>query len=90
VNIHSLEAPYVDTLSLDQSTMRGVMLAHAMDGAPLSRAHGSPLRLVVPQMYGYKGVKWVHRLELVDRLEPGFWERNGYDVDAWIGRSNGW
>jgi DMSO/TMAO reductase YedYZ molybdopterin-dependent catalytic subunit len=41
-------------------------------------------------MYGYKGVKWLHRIELVDKLVPGYWEQRGYDVDAWVGRSNGY
>jgi DMSO/TMAO reductase YedYZ molybdopterin-dependent catalytic subunit len=90
VNFVSMEHPYVDTLSLEQTTMPQVMLAHTMDGAPLPREHGAPLRLVVPEMYGYKGVKWLHRIELVDRLEPGYWEQRGYDVDAWVGRSNGY
>jgi DMSO/TMAO reductase YedYZ molybdopterin-dependent catalytic subunit len=85
-NFVSMEEPYVDTLSMDQTTLPNVMLAHAMDGKPLSRAHGAPLRLVIPEMYGYKNVKWLTRIE----LRPGFWERNGYDVDAWVGRSNGY
>ena len=37
-----------------------------MDGKPLSRPHGSPARVVIPEMYGYKGVKWLTRIELVD------------------------
>jgi DMSO/TMAO reductase YedYZ molybdopterin-dependent catalytic subunit len=60
-----------------------------MDGKPLSRAHGAPLRLVMPQMYGYKSVKWVNRIEVRHAPEAGYWEQHGYDVDAWIGRSNG-
>jgi DMSO/TMAO reductase YedYZ molybdopterin-dependent catalytic subunit len=89
-NFVSLETPYVDTLTMAQTTLPTVMLAHSMDGAPLSRAHGAPVRLVIPEMYGYKNVKWLHRIELVPKLEPGFWEQNGYDVDAWVGRSNGY
>jgi DMSO/TMAO reductase YedYZ molybdopterin-dependent catalytic subunit len=89
-NFVSMERPYVDTLSLRQSTLPDVMLAHSMDGKPLSQAHGAPMRLVVPEMYGYKSVKWLHRIELVPKLEPGFWEQNGYDIDAWVGRSNGY
>jgi DMSO/TMAO reductase YedYZ molybdopterin-dependent catalytic subunit len=90
VRFHSLERPYVDTLSLDQFRLPGVMLAHTMDGRPLLREHGAPLRLVIPQMYGYKNVKWLARIEFVRDLVPGFWEQNGYDVDAWVGRSNGY
>ena len=89
-NFVSMETPYVDTLSMAQTQLHDVMLAHTMDGAPLPREHGAPLRLIIPEMYGYKNVKWLHRIELVSTLQPGFWEQNGYDVDAWVGRSNGY
>ena len=85
----SAEEPYEDSLTLRQALLPDVMLAYEMDGKPLSRPHGAPVRLVMPQMYGYKSVKWVNRIELGKTLEPGYWEQNGYDVDAWIGRSNG-
>jgi DMSO/TMAO reductase YedYZ molybdopterin-dependent catalytic subunit len=89
-NFISMENPYVDTLSLAQTTLPQVMLAHTMGNAPLSRAHGAPMRLIIPEMYGYKNVKWLHRIELVPKLEAGFWEQRGYDVDAWVGHSNGY
>ena len=41
-----------------------VMLAYEMDGGPISRPHGAPVRLVMPEMYGYKSVKWVDHIEL--------------------------
>jgi DMSO/TMAO reductase YedYZ molybdopterin-dependent catalytic subunit len=83
------EVPYEDSLTLEQALLPDVLLAYAMDGAPLSRPHGAPARLVIPRMYGYKSVKWVTRIELVPRAEPGYWERRGYDANAWVGRSNG-
>ena len=89
-NFVSMEHPYVDTLTMEQTTLGGVMLGHRMDGKPLSRAHGAPVRLVIPEMYGYKNVKWLTRIELTRELRPGYWELNGYDVDAWVGRSNGY
>jgi DMSO/TMAO reductase YedYZ molybdopterin-dependent catalytic subunit len=89
-NFISLEQPYVDSLSMPQTTMPNVMLAHGMDSLPLTQAHGAPMRLVIPEMYGYKGVKWLTRIDLVPKLEEGFWEQRGYDVDAWVGRSNGY
>ena len=86
----SLEVPYDDSLTLEQAKLANVMLATHMDGQPLSRPHGSPARLVIPEMYGYKGVKWVTRLELVAKQPTGYWEGLGYDQDAWVGRSNGY
>jgi DMSO/TMAO reductase YedYZ molybdopterin-dependent catalytic subunit len=89
VEFVSAEKPYVDSLTLEQARLRDVMLAWEMDGRPLPREHGAPLRLVIPDMYGYKNVKWVAELNLVPKAEPGYWEQLGYDQDAWVGRSNG-
>jgi DMSO/TMAO reductase YedYZ molybdopterin-dependent catalytic subunit len=85
----SAEEPYIDMLTLEQLGAPDAMLAHAMDGKPLSRDHGAPARLVMPKMYGYKGVKWVKRIVLTDRVTDGYWEERGYDRDAWVGHSNG-
>jgi DMSO/TMAO reductase YedYZ molybdopterin-dependent catalytic subunit len=85
----SAEQPYEDSLTLKQASLPDVMLAYEMDGGPISRPHGAPVRLVIPEMYGYKNVKWVDQIELRTATEPGFWEQHGYDVDAWVGRSNG-
>jgi DMSO/TMAO reductase YedYZ molybdopterin-dependent catalytic subunit len=85
----SAEEPYIDSLTLEQAMLPDTLLAWNMDGRPLSRPHGSPLRLVVPQMYGYKSVKWVRRIVVTTEPVLGYWEQRGYDTDAWIGRSNG-
>jgi DMSO/TMAO reductase YedYZ molybdopterin-dependent catalytic subunit len=85
----SMEQPYDDSLSLDQVRLRDVMLAYELDGKPLSRPHGAPARVVIPEMYGYKGVKWLARMELVADQPTGYWEDHGYDQNAWVGRSNG-
>ena len=85
----SAENPYEDSLTLEQALLPDVMLAYEMDGGPIPRAHGAPVRLVIPDMYGYKNVKWVNRIELGTTTQPGYWEEHGYDVDAWYGNSNG-
>ena len=86
----SMEQPYDDYLSRSQASLHDVLLAYEMDGKPLSRGHGAPLRLVIPEMYGYKNVKWLERIELVPAVRNGYWEALGYDRDAWVGRSNGY
>jgi DMSO/TMAO reductase YedYZ molybdopterin-dependent catalytic subunit len=86
----SAEKPYVDTLTLDQiRAAPDAMLALEMDGQPLTREHGAPARVVMPQMYGYKGVKWVQRITVTDTVDDGYWEQRGYDRDAYVGHSNG-
>ena len=86
----SAEVPYDDYLTLDQAGLPDVMLAYEMDGGPLPREHGAPVRVVIPDMYVYNNVKWVERISLVPRQQLGYWEKRGYDVDAWVGHSNGY
>jgi DMSO/TMAO reductase YedYZ molybdopterin-dependent catalytic subunit len=88
--LFSSEEPYVDSLTLEQAQLPDVLLAYEMDGSPLSRAHGAPARVVIPEMYGYKNVKWVTRIALTPLPVEGYWETRGYDDDAWVGRSNGY
>jgi DMSO/TMAO reductase YedYZ molybdopterin-dependent catalytic subunit len=86
----SMEVPYVDYLTRPQASLRDVMLAYEMDGKPLAREHGAPVRLVIPEMYGYKNVKWLGGIDVVPEAVNGYWEDLGYDRNAWVGRSNGY
>lgn len=90
IRFDSMEIPYNDSLTLEQVHLPDAMLAYELDGKPLSRPHGAPARVVLPEMYGYKGVKWLSKLELVAEQPTGYWEGLGYDQDAWVGRSNGY
>ena len=64
-------------------------MANELQGKKISDAHGGPVRLYVVPMYGYKSIKWLDQIELVPEVVPGYWELRGYDVDAYIGKSNG-
>lgn len=75
-------AEYVSSLPLDLVNAPDTLLADAQDGAPLPPKHGGPLRLVVPQQFGYKNMKWVVQLEITEKLVPGYWEQRGYPEDA--------
>src|SRR2546423_972167 len=72
-----------------QARRPDIIVAYEMDGRPLTNAHGGPARLYVAPMYGYKSCKWLGEITLTDEVVPGFWEQRGYDVDGWVGRSNG-
>ncbi len=90
VRFYSFDGRYTESLTLDQARRDDVLVAWEMQGRPLSTAHGGPVRLYVAPMYGYKSCKWLERIEVTEGSPaPGFWEERGYDVDAWIGRSNG-
>ena len=69
---------------MQQAALPDVLLAYDMERAPLAREHGAPLRLVMPRMYGYKGPKWVTRIEFRDRQDVGYWEHRGWRMDAWV------
>lgn len=79
------ENDYTTNLSLSDLMMPTTIFAMKHDGEPLAPEHGYPLRLVVPQLYFWKSVKWVRGVTLMARDEPGFWEQNGYHMrgDPW-------
>jgi DMSO/TMAO reductase YedYZ molybdopterin-dependent catalytic subunit len=59
--------------------MRGAnFLAYNMDGEPLTRIHGFPLRVLMPGIYGMNTPKWLTRIELVDKSHLGYWEWMGW------------
>jgi len=88
VRFTSFDGVYTESLTLDQARRDDVIVAYDMQGKPLSSDHGGPARLYVAPMYGYKSCKWLDGIEVVDRVIPGYWENEGYDVDGWVGRSN--
>ena len=89
LRFYSFDGVYTESLTLDQARRDDVLVAYEMEDKPVSAIHGGPVRLYVAPMYGYKSCKWLDRIEVVDRVVPGFWEQRGYDIDAWVGRSNG-
>jgi DMSO/TMAO reductase YedYZ molybdopterin-dependent catalytic subunit len=85
----SFDGVYTESLTLDQARRSDVIVAYELQGKPISSEHGGPARLYVGPMYGYKSCKWLDGVKVVDEVIPGYWENNGYDVDAWVGSSNG-
>lgn len=80
---------YTESLTMAEAHRHDVLVAYEMLGAPITAEHGGPVRLYVAPMYGYKSAKWLKTITLVKRAVPGFWEQQGYDIDAWVGNSNG-
>jgi DMSO/TMAO reductase YedYZ molybdopterin-dependent catalytic subunit len=74
--------PYTTNLSLEEATKPDVLLVHTVDDAPLPAAHGGPCRMITPQLYAWKGAKWIRRITLTRDNQPGFWERRGYSNTA--------
>lgn len=57
VSFDSYDGADSESLSLAQAYSSDVIVAYEMYGQTVSREHGGPVRLVVPQMYGYKSLK---------------------------------
>jgi DMSO/TMAO reductase YedYZ molybdopterin-dependent catalytic subunit len=69
---------YSSSIPLDKAVLQDTILAYKMNGVTLPEEHGYPLRLVVPDKVGYKWVKWIVKIELVNYLYEGYWESRGY------------
>jgi DMSO/TMAO reductase YedYZ molybdopterin-dependent catalytic subunit len=76
---------YTTNLPLKVMLEEDVMFAHALNGEPLPRDHGGPMRVITPRRYAWKGAKWIRGVEFMPENRPGFWERNGYSnsADPW-------
>jgi DMSO/TMAO reductase YedYZ molybdopterin-dependent catalytic subunit len=77
---------YTTNLALDDLTGGKAWVVDTYDGKPLPPEHGGPARLLVPHLYFWKSAKWVRRLRITERDEPGFWETLGYHDrgDPWL------
>lgn len=79
---------YSTNLPLVEAVKPDVLLVHQVDGAPLPREHGGPVRMITPQLYAWKGAKWLNRIELMNGDRPGFWEERGYSNTAYPWRND--
>ena len=69
-------------IPLENGMMDGTLLAYAMNLAPLTTAHGFPVRAIVPGLYGMMNPKWITEIEIVDSVYEGYWQRNGWTNNA--------
>ena len=83
--IFEAAAGYSANVLLAEALAPDVLVAHQLDGRPLPRPHGPPVRAVLPGLYFWKSAKWLTGIRFVARDEPGFWENRGYHnhADPW-------
>lgn len=81
---------FTSSLTIDQVNERDIMLAYDMNDEPLRSEHGFPLRVVAPDIWGYKWVKWIVRVEVVNYDYIGFWESRGWDDTAERSQFSDW
>jgi DMSO/TMAO reductase YedYZ molybdopterin-dependent catalytic subunit len=89
LRFESYDGTDTESLTLEQARLPDVIVAYRMLGAPVTTEHGGPVRLYVAPMFGYKSLKWLSAISVVDEVIPGFWEENGYPVNGWIDGSTG-
>ncbi|MGC5562119.1 molybdopterin-dependent oxidoreductase [Streptomyces sp. FR-108] len=89
VRFTCFDGAYSESLTLDQARRSDILVALRMQDEDIGHTHGGPVRLYVAPMYFYKSAKWLSGITVTRDVQPGYWEDLGYDVDAWVGRSNG-
>jgi DMSO/TMAO reductase YedYZ molybdopterin-dependent catalytic subunit len=87
VMFHSYDG-YSTNLPIEEALKPDVILAHRVDGEPLPTEHGGPVRVVTPQLWAWKGAKWVRRVEFLPHDRRGYWEIRGYSNTAWPWRDD--
>lgn len=76
---HCLEG-YTTNVAMEDLDKDDVILADTLEGEPLPREHGGPLRLLIPQLYGWKSAKFLWGIEFIKEDAPGYWEERGYHM----------
>jgi DMSO/TMAO reductase YedYZ molybdopterin-dependent catalytic subunit len=79
---------YTTNVSLEEALKPDVLLVHTFDDKPLPREHGGPVRMITPQLYAWKGSKWIKRIEFLNVNKRGFWEQRGYSNTAYPWRND--
>lgn len=76
---------YTANMRLSEAMDPSVRVVHRLDGKPLAKRHGAPVRALVPDLYFWKSAKWLTGIRFVKNDEPGYWEVRGYHnhADPW-------
>jgi len=87
---NTIEAAFIgveghdDSLRLDYAFGDESLLTLGMNGKTLSRVHGFPIRLLAPNYYGCRNVKWIREIRFVTKPYYGTWQRLGYTKEPII------
>jgi len=75
---------YVTVVEKEDLNNERVIICDQVEGEPLDFSYGGPLRMVIPNLWGYKSCKWLKRIYFLDEYIVGFWESRGYDYKGLI------
>jgi DMSO/TMAO reductase YedYZ molybdopterin-dependent catalytic subunit len=75
---------FTSSLTLEQAMDERTILAYMMNGEPLPREHGFPVRIYTPNLYGEKNPKWIVRISPANQTSLGYWQLRGWTDVATI------
>lgn len=81
---------YSSSLTIEQASEDNILLAYEMNGDDLPVDQGYPLILVATNHLGYKWVKWIYHIEIVDYDYKGYWESRGWNDNGYYSAINDW
>ncbi len=76
------EEGYSDSIPLDEALQDDTLVVFGMNGEALNTKHGFPARIIVPNIYGMKNVKWLTEIEAVNVDYQGYWMVRGWSDEA--------
>lgn len=77
---------YTTNIGIEELRKPNVFIAFELEGKPLPKEHGAPLRMIIPHLYAWKGSKFLSGIEFRTEDKSGFWEVRGYNShgDPWL------
>ncbi len=73
---------YTTNIPIEEAMKYDVLIAYNVDDKPLPKEHGGPVRMITPQLWAWKGAKWIKRITFLHEDRKGFWEERGYSNSA--------
>lgn len=75
---------YTDSIPIAKAMESRTLVAYLMNGRTVPQEHGYPARMLVPNIYGMKNVKWIRTIEVVNYDFLGYWQQQGWSDSAVI------
>ena len=78
VRFSTVGGGYITVVSCKDLENPRILLAYGVNGEPIEPEYGGPLRMIIPNLWGYKSCKWLGQIDFIDQMEGGYWEDRGY------------
>jgi DMSO/TMAO reductase YedYZ molybdopterin-dependent catalytic subunit len=73
---------YTDSIPIAKAMEDRTLVAYLMNGKTVPQDHGYPARMLVPNIYGMKNVKWIRTIDVVNYDFIGYWQQKGWSDSA--------